>query len=127
MKNNNINELTNEILNEGEIRAKLRGRVPLIGRLERLEDIKNLSMISLNAGVDKILMVDYSGIASLDLYPNIRANLIRKGVIKNHNWLNSGIENKGQYDEYKELALGVLGNMIQVRLKLYNPHYNISK
>ena len=61
--------------------------------------------------------------ASQDLYPHVRANLIKRGVTSKGNVLRSGTGNQGKPDEYESIGFGVAGNSIQVFLKAYNPDY----
>lgn len=121
MNNAEVNKFARECLNETGLRLKIREGVPHIDRLESLDSLRDLTLTKIVT--DPIFLVWYEGIATNELYPHIRANLIRMGVINRDNALNSSVKNKGQQNEYEQVRFGVAGSSIQVVVKAYNPNY----
>ena len=112
------------ILNTSDVRASIRHMVSQIDRLENLLSLRDLRLTRMEVGEENpIFMVIYEGIASTELYPHVRANLIKQGVINRGNALDSRTGNRGQSDEYESVRFGISGNSIQVVLKAYNPDY----
>lgn len=121
MDNRDMERFVREVLNETGLRTKLRQKVPQIDRLESLDSLRDLTLTRLIT--EPVFMAFYEGIASSDLYPHVRANLIKKGVVTRNNLLDSSIGNKDKADEYEQVRFGISGNSIQVVLKAYNPTY----
>lgn len=119
-----MRKFAHEVLNNSGVREALRQRVSQIDRLESLDSLRDLRLTRMEVGEENpIFTAFYKGIASNELYPHVRANLIKRGVINRGNAIDSGISNKGQPDEYESVRFGVSGNYIQVVLKAYNPNY----
>ena len=125
MNDKDIKKFAQEILNTSRVRDLLRQRVSQIDRLESLDSLHDLRLTKMYVEEDMILMADYEGIATTDLYPQVRTNLMRLGIIGKNNVIGLDIANKGQSDEYETLLLGFSGNRIQVVLKAYNPKYRV--
>ena len=124
MDTKNMKQFAQEVLNTSGVRATLRQKVSQIDRLESLDSLRNLRLTRMDVGEDNpIFMAFYEAVASQDLYPHVRANLIKKGVLGRNNVLNSSIKNRGQADEYETVGFCVSGSSIQVCLKAYNPNY----
>lgn len=111
------------VLNTSGVRETLRQRVAQIDRLESLEGLKDLRLTGLQVSENNVCLIDYQAIASQELYPNVRARIIEKGVVTRNNIIRTSVDNKGQTDESEGVTFGVSGNSIQVYLKAYNPDY----
>jgi hypothetical protein len=124
MNEKDMKRFVNGVLNTSGVRDVLRQKVPEINRLEELAYIRDLRLTRMEAGEESpIFMALYEGIASSDLYPHVRANLIKYGVINRGNVIDSSSRNKGRPDEYESVSFGISGSSIQVVLKAYNPSY----
>ena len=120
----NMKQFAQEVLNTSGVRETLRQKVAQIARLESLDSLLDLRLTRMDVGEENpIFMAFYEGIATPDLYPHVRANLIKKGVIGRNNNIYSGIENRGRTDESETVKFGISGSSIQVVLKAYNPNY----
>jgi len=120
-----MEKFAREVLNETGLRPKLREKVPHIDRLENLESLRDLSLTRMVT--EPVFMVWYEGTASQELYPHVRAKLIKSGIINRNNALDSSVQNKNQQDEYEQVRFGISGNSIQVIVKVYNPDYKSAR
>ena len=111
-----------EVLNESGLRTKLREKVFQIDRLESLDSLRDLTLVRMELN-ELVCIIWYEGIATQELYPHIRTNLIKRGVIEHRNIFDLDCSNYGQNDDYEEVKFGVSENSVQVVLKAYNPNY----
>lgn len=110
-----------------EARKALRKNVLQINKLESLIGLKNLKLKLVDVK-EEIVMIFYECIASRELYPNVGEKLIEKEVIRKDNLINFWLDNKGEYNEYEEICMGLdfPNYKVRVFLRAYNPDYNIS-
>ena len=119
-----MKQFASGVLNDSGVRDVLKQKVPQIERLESLDSLNDLRLTRMDVGEENpIFMAFYEGIATDDLYPHVRANLIKQGVINRGNALYSSCKNRGQSDEYESVRFGVSGSSIQIILNAYNPKY----
>jgi len=117
-----INALIDDILNNTGIRETLRKSTPEIARLESLDGLRDLKLVSLK--MDGYIALGYEATATPDLYPHVRARLIDAGVVSKSNVLSSSTFNRGQNEECESLQLGFHGAAVQAFLRVYNPNYD---
>ena len=124
MNQKQTKQFREDVLNGNlSVREALKTRIPQIGRLESLEELRNLRITGLRMTDDNLCIINYETIASPGLYPHVRARLIERGVISEKNALYSSIGHKGQSDEYERVSFGISGASVQVFLTAYNPNY----
>lgn len=99
-----------------------------LGKLRELESkgkIKDLSLIHLSGDVREVnedvtttnLSLSYRAIGTSEIYPNVRINLINKGVIKKHQ-----VEFIGRSYHGEQLSLNCLRRDVRINLKVYDPN-----
>ncbi len=118
----NVTEIIYDVLNNTEVRDVLRNSTSGIEKLESLDSLRNLRLISLKT--ESLIQLSYEAIATSDLYPHVRTRLIDAEVIKKHNVRDTRTGNKGQPNEYESVHLTFHGADVQVFLKVYNPNYH---
>jgi len=133
MNDKQLGQLTDALLNDSDLRQKLR-EIPAIGRLERLGEQGILADLRLTAiGTPSsssmgLFVLDYEARAFDErAYPNVRTRLIRLGVAERHDIRTNGTCNQGKPDEYENVRLSLHEAKVQVHLRVYNPDYKLSK
>jgi hypothetical protein len=126
MKITKLSKFAKDVLNTPELRGALKQKIEQIGRLESLDDLKDLRILGISYVEDDLFSVEYGAIASPGLYPNIVENLVDRKVINRGNIIREYYENQGKPDEYEEVKMRVPGtnSLIQVSLRVYNPYYS---
>jgi len=102
--------------------------IPQLGRLEDLPELKDLKLTSAKIeDPDSLVLVEYEAVASPSLYPNVRARLIDRNVIKKDDVRNTIKRNKDRslIKGYEQLVLDFYRDKVQfqVWLKVFNPNY----
>lgn len=121
-----LEQLSNDILNAASLRDALRREIKAVGRLERLEgvrdfDLRNVDIVRGSPFID----VGYDGIATEDFYPRVKSKLIKAGVVDRRRivGVNGFHFNEGQPDEYEEVTIQESAGWIRMGLRVYNPGY----
>jgi len=99
-------------------REVILARVPAIQKLESLESLVGLNLISVERTALEMVNLKYSATAP-NIYPRIRKELLEKGVVKKHNFFDHGELNKGCPSEYVREVFRFYGSRLWVYLTVY--------